>query len=51
MTYTFYSKKELENQINLDFKFKKNIKIVKGEINLKKIHKLNFKDISYKNRC
>ena len=43
VTYTFYSKRELENQINLDFKFKKNIKIVKGEINLKKIRKLNFK--------
>ena len=43
VTYTFYSKRELENQINLDFKFKRNIKIVKGQINLKKVHKLNFK--------
>ena len=43
VTYTFYSKKELENQISLDFKFKKNIKIIKKEINLKKIHKLNLK--------
>ena len=43
VTYTFYSKKDLENQINLDFKFKKNIQIIEKEIFLKKIHKLNFK--------
>lgn len=43
VTYTFYSKKDLENQINLDFKFKKNIEIIKTQINLKKINKLNLK--------
>ena len=35
--YTFYEKKELVKQINLDFKFKKNIKIIEKHIFLKKI--------------
>ena len=43
VTYTFYDKKELQKQINLDFKFKKNINIVQKEIFLKKIGKLNLK--------
>ena len=43
VTYTFYDKKELQKQINLDFKFKRNIKIVQKEIFLKKIDKLNLK--------
>ena len=29
ITYTYYNKQTLLNQINLDFKFKKNISIVK----------------------
>ena len=43
VTYTFYNKRELQKQIDLDFKFKKNIKIIQKKINLKKIHKLNLK--------
>ena len=43
VTYTFYDKKELLKQINLDFKFKRNINIVQKEIFLKKIDKLNLK--------
>ena len=43
VTYTFYDKKDLQNQINQDFKFKKNIKIIQKKIFLKKIHKLNHK--------
>ena len=43
VTYTFYDKKELYKQINQDFKFKRNIKIVQKEIFLKKIDKLNLK--------
>jgi len=43
VTYTFYDKKELQKQINLDFKFKKNINIVQKKIFLKKIDKLNLK--------
>ena len=43
VTYTFYDKKELQKQINLDFKFKKNIYIVQKEIFLKRIDKLNLK--------
>jgi FkbM family methyltransferase len=43
VTYTFYDRKELQKQINLDFKFKKNIKIVQKKIFLKKIDKLNLK--------
>ena len=41
VTYTFYNKKDLQKQINLDFRFKKNIKIIQKKIFLKKIHKLN----------
>ena len=43
VTYTFYDKKELQKQINLDFKFKRNINIVQKEIFLKRIDKLNLK--------
>jgi len=43
ITYTHYSKQALLNQINLDFKFKKNISIVQEEIHLKKIKKINTK--------
>ena len=43
VTYTFYDKKELLKQINLDFKFKRNINIVQKEIFLKRIDKLNLK--------
>ena len=43
VTYTFYDKKELQKQINLDFKFKKNINIIQKQIFLKKIDKLNLK--------
>ena len=43
VTYTFYDKKELQKQINQDFKFKRNINIVQKEIFLKKIDKLNLK--------
>ena len=39
VTYTFYNKRELQKQIDLDFKFKKNIKIIQKKIHLKKIHK------------
>jgi len=40
ITYTHYSKKALLDQINLDFKFKKNISIVKEKIYLKKVKKI-----------
>ena len=40
ITYTHYSKRALLNQINLDFKFKKNISIVQEKIYLKKIKKI-----------
>ena len=43
ITYTYYSKQALLNQINLDFKFKKNISIVKEKIHLKKIKKIKTK--------
>ena len=43
VTYTFYDKKELQKQINLDFKFNKNINIIQKQIFLKKIDKLNLK--------
>ena len=43
VTYTFYDKKELQKQINLDFKFKRNINIVQKEIFLKRVDKLNLK--------
>ena len=41
--YTFYEKKELIEQINLDFKFKKNLQIVEKNIYLRKIKNLKFK--------
>ncbi len=40
ITYAHYSKQALLNQINLDFKFKKNISIVQEKIHLKKIKKI-----------
>ena len=40
ITYTHYSKQAALNQINLDFKFKKNISIVQEKIYLKKIKKM-----------
>ena len=43
ITYTHYSKKALLDQINLDFKFKKNISIIKEKIYLKKIKKMKTK--------
>ena len=43
ITYTFYNKKKLIKQINLDFVFKKNIEIVKQKIYLKKVKKIKTK--------
>ena len=43
ITYTYYDKKALLDQINLDFKFKKNISIVESKIYLKKIKKIKEK--------
>ena len=43
ITYTFYDKKKLIKQINLDFVFKKNIEIVKQKIYLKKIKNIKTK--------
>ncbi len=43
ITYTFYDKKSLLKQINLDFKFKNNISIVKEKIYLKKVKKIKIK--------
>tara|TARA_A100001015_G_scaffold49820_1_gene54949 strand:- start:13 stop:783 length:771 start_codon:yes stop_codon:yes gene_type:complete len=43
ITYTFYDKKSLLKQINLDFKFKKNISIIKEKIHLKRVKKIKMK--------
>ena len=43
ITYTHYSKQALLDQINLDFKFRKNISIVKEKIYLRKIKKIKIK--------
>ena len=43
ITYTFYDKKKLIQQIKLDFVFKKNIEIIKQKIYLKKIKKIKSK--------
>ena len=43
ITYAHYSKKTLLDQINLDFRFKKNISIVKEKIHLKRIKKIKDK--------
>ena len=43
VTYTFYSKKELIKQMKLDFKFSKNISIIKKTLRLKKIKKMKHK--------
>lgn len=43
ITYTFYNKKDLVRQINLDFKFKGSISIIETSINLKRIKKIPFK--------
>ena len=39
ITYAHYSKKTLLNQINLDFKFKKNISIIKTKIKVRTVKK------------
>ena len=43
VTYTFYSKKDLLKQIKLDFKFSRNISIIKKTLILKKIKKMKHK--------
>ena len=43
ITYTYYDKKKLRDQINLDFKFKKNISIIKEKIYLKKVNEIKTK--------
>ena len=43
ITYTFYDKKKLIKQINLDFVFKNNIEIIKQKIYLKKVKKIQTK--------
>ena len=43
VTYTFYNKKDLIKQIKIDFKFRKNISIVKKIISLKKIKKMKLR--------
>ena len=43
ITYTFYNKKKLIEQIDLDFLFKSNIEIIKKKIYLKKIGKIKTK--------
>ena len=43
VTYTFYNKKDLVNQIKLDFKFTKNISIIKKNIYLKNISSMKHK--------
>ena len=43
VTYCYYNKIDLEKQINLDFKFKKNLKIIKKNLHIKKISKFNDK--------
>ena len=42
VTYCFYDKLSLSNQISLDFKFRNNIKIIKEKIKIKKFKKINF---------
>ncbi len=41
ITYCFYDKNDLEKQINLDFKFKKNLKIIKENLVIKRINYIN----------
>jgi len=43
ITYTFYDKKKLIKQINLDFIFKTNISIIRQKIYLKKVKKIKTK--------
>ena len=43
ITYAYYNKQALLKRINLDFRFKKNISIVKSKIYLKKIKKMRTK--------
>jgi len=40
-TYSFFDKFYLNKQISLDFKFRKNISIIKKKIHIKKINKIN----------
>ena len=37
-TYSFFNKKNLEKQIDLDFKYKNKISIIKKTINIRKYH-------------
>ena len=39
-TYSFFDKYYLNKQINLDFKFRKNISVIKKKIYIKKINKI-----------
>jgi len=41
--YTYYDKKTLLSQLNLDIKYRKNIKIIEKKLYLKKVKKLNLK--------
>jgi FkbM family methyltransferase len=43
ITYAYYNKQTLQDKINSDFKFKKNISIVEDKIYLKKIKKIKTK--------
>ena len=43
ITYTFYKKKDLINQIDRDFKFKKGSSIIQKSINLRKVKKVKYK--------
>ena len=43
ITFTYYNKRTLTNQINLDFKFRKNISIIESRIYLKKIKEIKTK--------
>ena len=43
ITYTYYDKKILLKQLSLDFKFRKNIEIIKRKLQIKKIKKINKK--------
>ena len=42
-TYSFFDKNYLNKQIDLDFKFKKNLSMIKKKIYIKKINKVNTK--------
>ena len=42
-TYSFFDKNYLNKQIDLDFKFKKNLSMIKKKIYIKRINKINTK--------